>query len=221
MRQPQRAHRVVQEPDLHAFLGLARQQVQHLAAEAVILEDERQEVDVMAGALHGLEHRLQGGRAFVVEVDGVALREGVGPGAGGDAAHLAVERGGLIDLCRLLRGGRVLDVGGRVAGGQAVLDFVPAFAVKRPVDVLVAEQVEERGPRQRQEEDQQAPRHRGGGVALGHQHPADEDGADDRVEQPQQQRQPRQQVGPGFVREQPGSHEVRPRGERTIPRHAN
>ena len=57
-RRAERAHRIVHEIDVHALGLLADQEVRHPAADVVVAEDVRLEIDVVLRCGYGIEHGL-------------------------------------------------------------------------------------------------------------------------------------------------------------------
>ena len=60
-------HGIVEQADLHAFLGLVGENVEELTADLVVLENEGLQMDVVAGAVDRGQHGIKSRPALVVD----------------------------------------------------------------------------------------------------------------------------------------------------------
>src|SRR5205807_6305483 len=93
-------------------------------------------------------------------------------------------------------GGAVI-VGG--IGRSLVKELMPALALERPVDVLVAEEKKQQGAEEGQEKNQQDPGDGGTGFGLGHQHPGDAEESGYKAEEAQKVGEPIDELFHGVV----------------------
>ena len=98
---PARPHGVIKQPNLDPLFGLLAKQVQHCPPSLVRLENERLQMNVMAGRGDRFTNGFVGRDPFMIKTNQIAPADGKGAEPRGQSAHAFPKRVRLVGVCHV------------------------------------------------------------------------------------------------------------------------